>query len=75
MRSIRSLRGPALCAAAAFVFAAPTLFLPADSPTGAKAGFLIAGTVVLVLGAIDIRRDGTTRANARRSDAPSATEE
>lgn len=68
MRSLRSVIGPALCAVAACVFAAPTLLLPADSPSLPKAVLLVGGTVLLTLGAIGIRREGVTRARAPRPD-------
>lgn len=68
MTSIRPLAGVFLCGIAALVFAAPTLFLAADSPTGPKVAFLVVGTIILALGALRIRREGA--ASSRGTDEP-----
>lgn len=63
--------GVVLCAAAALVFAAPTVLLPADSPTGPKLIFVAVGSVVLIFGAIRIRREGEGEDDRK---APAETE-
>lgn len=70
--------GVVLCAAAALVFAAPTVLLPSDSPTGPKLIFVAVGSVILIFGAIRIRREGGAggngQASARKED-PRVSEE
>lgn len=60
--------GFALCVVAVMVLAAPTLVLPADSPTEPKLVFAAAGAIIFALAVLGIRREPAARAPEPRSD-------
>lgn len=49
--------GPLVAVIAAGVFAAPTLFLPADSPVEPKVIFIVIGSVLLTAAIVLTRRE------------------
>lgn len=53
--------GPIVAALAAFVFATPTLFLPADGPVSAKLVFIVAGSVLLAAAIVLTRAEPGAR--------------
>lgn len=53
--------GPIVAALAALVFAAPTLFLPADSPVSAKLVFIVAGSILLAAAIVLTRAEPGAR--------------
>ena len=55
--------GAIVALAAAFVFAAPTLFLPPDSPVGPKLVFIAVGAVLFVVAVVLTRREPGSRAS------------
>ncbi|KTR92931.1 hypothetical protein NS220_13900 [Microbacterium testaceum] len=61
MKSRSSLPlGAVLSAAAAFVFATPTLFLAPDAHASVKLVFIVGGSVLFAAGVIRIRSEGRT---------------
>jgi hypothetical protein len=59
-RSSRPL-GAALSAAAAFVFATPTLFLPPDAHASVKLVFIVGGSILLATAVIRVRAENSAR--------------
>jgi len=57
--------GAVLSAAAALVFAAPTLFLPADTHASVKLVFIAVGSILFAMGVIRVRSEGRAK---KRSD-------
>lgn len=53
--------GVVLCVVAAAIFAAPTLFLPADTHVSVKLLFIVAGSLCLALGVFRVRREDKSR--------------
>ena len=49
--------GTIVAVVAAVVFAAPTLFLPADSPVGPKLVFIVVGSALLATAIVLTRRE------------------
>lgn len=60
--------GVALCLVAVAVLAAPTLLLPADSPTEPKLVFAAAGAVIFLLAVRRIRREPAAQTPPGRQD-------
>ncbi|MFG6280730.1 hypothetical protein [Microbacterium sp. 5K110] len=53
--------GAIMAVVAAVVFAAPTLFLPADSSVGQKLAFIVAGSVILAAAIVLTRAEPGVR--------------
>jgi len=67
VRSRRMLSlGAALSAAAALVFAVPTLFLPPDAHASVKLVFIVGGSILFATAVIRVRSEGSAE---NRSDA------
>jgi len=58
--------GVLFSALAAFVFAAPTLFLPADTHVAIKLFFIVTGCLLFAAGILFVRREGRAREKRAR---------
>lgn len=64
--------GAVLSAAAALVFATPTLFLPPDAHASVKLVFIVVGSILFAIGVIRVRSEGRPR---KKSDAGTSNPE